>query len=331
MLRTRLVLFLVPVVLCLPLQALFADLIFLKNGETLRGRIVAQTPQSVRIETGGSSRVVPKTEIQRISFDPEEEKLWAEKLEQEKERESQTVALREELEGLRAQNVELQDRMDRINQNLSLYRSLSADAAWRSLIWPGWGQFHRGESTRGIIGMGVAGLLAYNIYRADRSYRSASNEFEQSANLSLLSAASGSPTTIASAFFLANESRNAKQRAASDANFAVALFAGWYLYNVLDAYFSGNQLIEDMLQRPLPVPQSTPTPEEPESLEPPAEGEETTPDESAPVPATEPAPSVEPAPASPPTDSGDQSYEGGGRGSARGRDLYLGIGASFVF
>lgn len=248
--------FFVCLLVAAPGQAIFADLIFLKDGRTLQGRIINQTPDTVRIEVGGASQVIRKADIQRISFDAEEERIWLQQQEQERQRQSELEQSRAELDRLRQENADLQRRREQLDQNLSLYRALNKEAAWRSLLWPGWGQYHRGERWHGLVAMGLGGLFALNVIGKGQDYQTASDEFEQFSTLSLLSAGTGNPNTIAGAFFVANEARNRKQVAASEANFAAALFLGWYFYNILDAYLTGNQLLEGAAELPRPQPEA---------------------------------------------------------------------------
>ena len=49
---------------------LHADVLFLRNGTRIEGKIVAQSRASIRIQTGGGTRVVPRTNVRRITFGP---------------------------------------------------------------------------------------------------------------------------------------------------------------------------------------------------------------------------------------------------------------------
>ncbi len=56
-----------------PWHGLAAEVIYLKNGEVIVGRVVAQTATQMRVETRNGVRVFQKTTIQRVSYSSAEE------------------------------------------------------------------------------------------------------------------------------------------------------------------------------------------------------------------------------------------------------------------
>ena len=54
--------------------SLSAEILYMKNGEIVRGRIVFQSSDSVSIQSEGRTRALNKADIRRISYNDEEEK-----------------------------------------------------------------------------------------------------------------------------------------------------------------------------------------------------------------------------------------------------------------
>ena len=54
------------------LGSLFAEAIYMRNGEILVGTITQQTERSVTVIIEGRTRVIPKSQIARITFETEE-------------------------------------------------------------------------------------------------------------------------------------------------------------------------------------------------------------------------------------------------------------------
>lgn len=281
----RLAIFRICVVLGLALSSvsLQAELVFLKNGDVVQGRIVSQTAENVRVQTASSSLLISKGDIARISFDADEERLWLENQEREKLERAELERMRAEAEQMRAESLRREQELKAREEQLGEYQTRLAGAWWRSLIWPGWGQIYRGETAKGWIVAGGAGLMLYQLYRADQSFRQASADFDQASALSLASAGTGSAATLAGAFAYANDARNAKQTAAARGNLILGLFAAWYVYNVVDAYFSENRYLQPAPREPIAPPAAS----EPAEDAAPAEGEPAAPSEPAPAPASE--------------------------------------------
>lgn len=270
--------------LLLSSASLKAELVFLKNGDVVQGRITSQTSENVRVQTAGSSILINKSDISRISYDADEERIWLENQEREKIERAEVERLRAEAEQMRAESARREQELKAREAQLSEYQTRLAGAWWRSLIWPGWGQIYRGETVKGWLVAGGAGIMLFQLYRTDQTYRQASADFDQASALSLASAGTGSAGALAGAYAYANEARNTKQTAAARGNLVLGLFAAWYVYNVIDAYFSENRYLQ-------------PAPREP--ITPPAADnpvEDAAPDEAQPASPSEPAPPSEGAP-----------------------------------
>ncbi len=279
--------------LALSSVSLHAELVFLKNGDVLQGRIVSQTADNVRVQTAGSSQLISKSDIARISYDAEEERLWLEGQEREKRERAEMERLRAEAEQMRAESLRREQELKAREEQLGEYQTRLAGAWWRSLLWPGWGQYYRGETVKGALVAGAAGLMLIQLYRADQDYRNASAAFDEASVLSLASAAGGNAGGIAGAYAFANEARNTKQTAAARGNLMLGLFAAWYVYNVIDAYFADNRYLQPASSAPIPAPtRSEPSDESGESDEVAPEASEGAPSESTPpaTPGSEAAP-----------------------------------------
>jgi Family of unknown function (DUF5683) len=273
--------------------SLHAELVFLKSGDVLQGRIVSQTVENVRIQTADSSRLVSKGDIARISYDSEEERLWLEGQEREKRERAEMERVRAEVEQMRAETLRREQELKTREEQLGEYQTRLADAWWRSLVWPGWGQYYRGETIKGSLIAGGAGLMLFQLYRANQEYRDASAAFDQASALSLASAATANAGGIAGAYAFANEARNTKQTAAARGNLILGLFAAWYVYNVIDAYITGNRYLQPASSPRIPPPtRSDPPAESGESGDIAPDGSEEPPSESQPpaTPASEAAP-----------------------------------------
>ncbi|MCP5480286.1 MAG: hypothetical protein H7A21_02535 [Spirochaetales bacterium] len=229
--------------------AAHADMIFLRGGEVLVGEIEYQSPRIIRLRTSQGLRTVEKDNVSRISYDEEEEAQYLARQREEAALEEQVQQLQSELqeqrETLEAERSALEE--ERAHMRESETRAAQAEALyeesrWRSLVWPGWGQYHRGETVKGGVFMGAAFLTAFLWYRADGDYQVATTSFEENSTLSLLAAGTGNSGAIAGAFLLANEARNEKQVAASDATLWSTLFFGLYIYSALDAYLGHSPL-----------------------------------------------------------------------------------------
>lgn len=89
--------FIFPIWLISALLPLQADIIYLKNGKTARGKIISQTLKSVKIQwINGGTKIYPKKEIKRIKFETID--LKAEKAKKEAQRKKRQDALRRKKE-----------------------------------------------------------------------------------------------------------------------------------------------------------------------------------------------------------------------------------------
>ncbi len=184
--------------LLLPASPAWSEMVFLRNGKTVEGRVVRQTPGKIELMTAGGSKLLFKKDIKRIQYVPvtreerlararkarelaaarraQREALLREKLaKKEKER-----AMRELEEKIRQEKLRIAKlRADRAAALRSLVEEKKMekpadepisykDFAWRSLVLPGWGHFHIGRPVVGSIYAGTTGLLLLNTYEKRR-------------------------------------------------------------------------------------------------------------------------------------------------------------------
>ncbi|MBI41618.1 MAG: hypothetical protein CMF59_18655 [Leptospiraceae bacterium] len=169
------------VTILLFVSPLLAEAIYMRNGDILVGTITQQTEQSVTAIIEGRTRVIPKSQIARITFQTEEEireirrqqalerqrRLAAEKrrkeeAELERVRQKflaeQAMARAERAQYLR-QQVE-KGNIEKPDEPISYY-----DFAWRSAVLPGWGHVEMGRPYIGYTYMGLTGLALLNVAR----------------------------------------------------------------------------------------------------------------------------------------------------------------------
>ena len=230
---------------------LFAETIFLKNGQRLDGKIVGQSRTAVTIRVGGATRVVQKADIRRISYDTNNnadelrrqreeaarrraEEAARKKAEEEAARKAaedeaarknaEDEAARKAAEDEAARNAEAEAARKAQEESEAAYRAAGPhrfDAFLRSMVLPGWGQYYQGRTGAafGLGGAFVAGLGAS--YYMDQRYNIARSAYEDKADtffltsplvLSALGSSISSPTTLAPlGFVLATDTSNARR------------------------------------------------------------------------------------------------------------------------
>ena len=200
--------FLFPVVL-------FGETIILKNGTSVSGQIVGQSRTTVTIKVGGSTRVIQKSDIRRISYandnaaeeaarkraeeerrkQAEADRLKAEqeqkeqqdaalKAEQEQQKQAEADRLKAEEERQKAEE-ERKKLAEQQSQKEAAYRAAGphrTDAFFRSLVLPCWGQAYQGRISAAYgLGGGFFGALGLTYY-ADRRYNIARGAYETKAD-----------------------------------------------------------------------------------------------------------------------------------------------------
>ena len=217
----RPVLFIFLLALIVAASGLHAEVVILKNGRQISGRIVGQSRSVVRIATAGGTRTIAKGKVRRIVYGATLEK----KKEDEDRRKKQKELLKKQQEEFRKRQEELIKKQQEENiktqaenqkrlleqQRQQLEAARRAEAAspaqnsqqedsaptlggalWRSALLPGWGQIYQGRSGIGIgYAAGFAALVgttgaAYQDFWIQRNaYRRASDTFLYTSTLFL--------------------------------------------------------------------------------------------------------------------------------------------------
>ncbi|MCE9596993.1 MAG: hypothetical protein K8S54_03410 [Spirochaetia bacterium] len=244
------------VVLFLTVAALQADTIYLKNGDTVHGSIIAQDQNSVKLKTSTGEKVFSKALIRRISYDDKTSDDNADKDRLEREKQIKSEELRKEREELERRTKEIEEREKKTKlENEQRQEAASRggrSAIWRSIVFPGWGQHYRGDKTRGYIFMGGAAFTGLLLFKTRKQYLKARSDYDEASTLSILSAATGSSGMIGGAFLNANEKRNSLQKVAAKGNLFTGLYLGWYFSNVADAFLYGpeHRTAGQLIQKP---------------------------------------------------------------------------------
>lgn len=192
-LKSRTIFFHLCIVLLLSTAPASAETLYLENGQVLRGIVVGQDRETVRFRTSNGLLTIPKTQIRRMTFDrydpgdteaekearrksEEERRKIVEELNRELDRRRDGLEKKTEEEDGRKQ----EERAFFQNEFLQEKERRKREGFQRSLILPGWGQYHKNQPDRGKIYMGSfltllgAALLADYVYK--QSYAGYSRE-----------------------------------------------------------------------------------------------------------------------------------------------------------
>ena len=176
--------------------ALSAEVVLLKNGQTMTGRVVEQNVTQVKLRTEKENKWIPKTEIVKIQYVPftAEQKKQRLELARKKQTELQQQRSRIEKEKMdrAAKELELK-RLDEelLIENTRLAKEQSAraaalrelvdkgqmekpgdepisywDFAWRSIVLPGWGHFKIDRPAMGTFYLVAVTALLANTYNS---------------------------------------------------------------------------------------------------------------------------------------------------------------------
>ncbi len=189
---------------------LAADTAVLRSGERVVGRITRQSRLDISITTERGNRVIPKAEIQRITYDDPaeagkqddarkaEEAKKAEQLKKEEARKAEEKKIEERQKEETRKVEEAKRRMEEAKRADQLRRSQKEPllerneptpflgALWRSALLPGWGQTSQGRSEIGLIFAGSMVAVGFTVYANEQRYVRARNEYRTTANLVLM-------------------------------------------------------------------------------------------------------------------------------------------------
>ncbi|MCB1139152.1 MAG: hypothetical protein KDK23_10370 [Leptospiraceae bacterium] len=242
--------------------SLWGEAIYMRNGDILVGNVTQQTESSVTAIIDGKVRVIPKSQIQRITFETEEEIK--------EERRRRAIARQQALEAERRRKE--QEELERVRQQYLAEQAMARaerakylreqvekgniekpdepisyfDFAWRSAVVPGWGHVAMGKPYIGYTYMALTGLAVYNLGRTwGPAYAAKSdNEQQLNNNIVLALAASngglGDPSLNALYFYDANVKATGEYRAKVDSyNYAVLTLLTVYGVQLAHIIYNG--------------------------------------------------------------------------------------------
>ncbi len=148
--------------------ALRAEVIYLKNGQVIAGKVIGQSRTTMRIQTPTGVRTIQKTSIRRVSYSAaEEQRIIRQQTEARRQREEaeaapqaeQDRAAREEAERLDAEaNADAGEESTGAPDDIT-----PGGYVLRSAVVPGWGHLAMGKTWTGVAYMGLGGLAFLNM------------------------------------------------------------------------------------------------------------------------------------------------------------------------
>lgn len=231
-----------------PLQDLTAEVIYMKNGEVIVGRVVAQTAAQMRVETRAGVRVLQKTAIQRVSYSPAEEQAAlaretaaekaaaeAEAARERRDAEARAEAARKKAEAARTDPARPGETPGPIGLTL------------RSAALPGLGHIALGKTYTGGAYMGLTAAAIANVFVRRSAALSAESKNNDDVNLNFALAFAPDALDVATRLGInvyLNSAAQTPYRAAIDRYDQSLLLLGvvyvWQLAHlVYDAWFAG--------------------------------------------------------------------------------------------
>ncbi len=134
---------------------LFADIVYLKNGKKIEGKIVNQSRTQIQIEINGKLELIDKQNINKIEFENLEERKKQEELKRQQEEE------RKKQEELKRQQ---EEERKKISPDDIKFVYL------RSLVFPGWGHYKINEKNQSYLWGGLFwGFLIATVAQANKT------------------------------------------------------------------------------------------------------------------------------------------------------------------
>ncbi|MCR9144760.1 MAG: hypothetical protein NXI24_21150 [bacterium] len=167
---------LVLMLLCPVGSGLVAEVIYLKNGAVIAGKVIGQTRATMRIQTATGVRTIQKTTIRRVSYSAaEEQRVVRQQAEARRQREAEAArkaeaerAAREEAARRAEAEANANDANDTNETDGTPGDITPGGYVWRSAVLPGWGHLAMGKTWTGAAYMGLGGLAIINVF-ASRS------------------------------------------------------------------------------------------------------------------------------------------------------------------
>ncbi|MBE7413549.1 MAG: DUF5683 domain-containing protein [Leptospiraceae bacterium] len=248
---------------------LLSETILLRNGETLKGKILNQNYSKIFLETKDKDGTgepktieVSKADIQKVIYkdvDNDEiarlRKLEEDKLSDEEERKKKEE---EDLSAKQRAEEEERQRQADLERRRTLWESKQVTrfgSLGRSAILPGWGQYENDRKTTGLIYGALFFSSAFLLYNKNREYLNAKRDYENYGNpysesqyytnfygASTATVSSTSLNDPVGAYLYYNTNSSILQRQAVEKHYSEVkrlgyLVAGIYIINLLDAFF----------------------------------------------------------------------------------------------
>ncbi len=241
--------------LCFSFSGLQAEVVYLKNGDVILGRVTGQSKEMVTVATADGIQNIPKSRIQRISFNRQEEADFLSKMDETEkikaieEKNKQLLEIMARQAEVRNQSYKSDDenREKRTEEEKSFFSSEIAylrkkkkeEIVLKSNLIPGLGQISRGDSIRGAVYMSIFGTSLAGAWYAAEEYAKAKQEYNQSNLAYILVFQNYYSLPLLMSMYYQNA---AESRSNMDASIglSVALAAGAmgvYLINQADARF----------------------------------------------------------------------------------------------
>ncbi len=241
--------FVVFTLLFLVANPLFAEIIYLRNGGNMVGRIITQGSDFISLSSSGKSMRVWKKDIRLIRFaasDLEEDEIrlkndmdqmqdWQKQLDRVLEKRRTEDEATEENQKTRVE----EEKTFFSDELLELKKRKKRGGFIRSLIFPGWGQAYKGENWKAYSFISFTLLSAGYSYYNFKQYNKLSDSYNQ-ANMNYLFLAYWQHN-LALGYYLYDESvgyRNQMATNIKQGNIFIGTVAVVYLISALDAYWS---------------------------------------------------------------------------------------------
>jgi len=128
---------------------LFADIVYLKNGKKIEGKIVNQSRTQIQIDVNGKLELIDKQNINKIEFKNLEERKKQEELKRQQEEE------RKKQEELKRQQEEERKKQEELKRKQEIKPPNTESVYLKTVVLPGWGEYSINNYYRSAIWGGL--------------------------------------------------------------------------------------------------------------------------------------------------------------------------------
>ncbi|MBL8020688.1 MAG: hypothetical protein JNM27_13540 [Leptospirales bacterium] len=254
-------------------STLHAEVVLLRNGQSLTGRVIGQTMSEIEISTNGTVRRIPKRDVLRIQYVPFTEAQKQQALESARKKQEAQLAEWARIQQANMAEAERQKRIAELESTAKAEKEKEAkeradraaalrelvskgqmekpegepisywDFAWRSLVVPGWGHFYLSRPVFGAFYLaGTAGLLGHAIVARRRGI-SAVSQNRRDVNLNFLLSLSAQTipleTRTAYAYYSNARAYGSYKKKTDNANRALYALGTFYGVQVAHIIYNG--------------------------------------------------------------------------------------------